>query len=76
VPDHIGFDVKVLKAFIKTLDGNNSNLDSPCTVNEVGDRHRPRYRALGHEHRDQRAASPIEASRTRAMGVAATNLLR
>jgi catechol 2,3-dioxygenase-like lactoylglutathione lyase family enzyme len=34
--DHIGFDVKDLKAFIKTLDANNVKLDRPYTVNEAG----------------------------------------
>jgi predicted enzyme related to lactoylglutathione lyase len=34
--DHIGFDVKDLKAFIKTLEANNSKLDRPYTVNDSG----------------------------------------
>jgi catechol 2,3-dioxygenase-like lactoylglutathione lyase family enzyme len=36
VLDHIGFDVKDLKAFIKTLEANNVKLDRPATVNEAG----------------------------------------
>jgi catechol 2,3-dioxygenase-like lactoylglutathione lyase family enzyme len=36
VLDHIGFDVKDLKAFIKTLEANNTKLDRPYTVNEAG----------------------------------------
>jgi hypothetical protein len=36
VLDHIGFDVKDLKAFIKTLDGHNVKLDRPYTVSEAG----------------------------------------
>jgi catechol 2,3-dioxygenase-like lactoylglutathione lyase family enzyme len=34
--DHIGFDVKDLKAFIKTLEANNIKLDRPYTVNTAG----------------------------------------
>jgi catechol 2,3-dioxygenase-like lactoylglutathione lyase family enzyme len=35
--DHIGFDVKDLKAFIKTkLDANDIKLDRPYTVNDAG----------------------------------------
>jgi hypothetical protein len=34
--DHIGFDVKDLKAFIKTLDGHNVKFDRPYTVSEAG----------------------------------------
>ena len=34
--DHIGFDVKDLKAFIKTLEANGVKLDRPYTVNEAG----------------------------------------
>jgi catechol 2,3-dioxygenase-like lactoylglutathione lyase family enzyme len=34
--DHIGFDVKDLKAFIKTLDANNIKLDRPYSVNDSG----------------------------------------
>jgi catechol 2,3-dioxygenase-like lactoylglutathione lyase family enzyme len=34
--DHIGFDVKDLKAFIKTLEANNIKLDRPYTVNDSG----------------------------------------
>jgi hypothetical protein len=36
VLDHIGFDVKDLKAFIKTLEANDIKLDSPYTVNAAG----------------------------------------
>jgi len=36
VLDHIGFDVKDLKAFIKTLEANNVKLDRPYTVNDQG----------------------------------------
>ena len=36
VLDHIGFDVKDLKAFIKTLEANNVKLDRPYTVNDAG----------------------------------------
>jgi catechol 2,3-dioxygenase-like lactoylglutathione lyase family enzyme len=36
VLDHIGFDVKDLKAFIKTLEANNVKLDRPYIVNEAG----------------------------------------
>src|SRR3984885_5161158 len=36
VLDHIGFDVKDLKAFIKTLEANNIKLDRPYTVNDQG----------------------------------------
>src|ERR1700675_3273631 len=36
VLDHIGFDVKDLKAFIKMLEANNIKLDRPYTVNEQG----------------------------------------
>jgi catechol 2,3-dioxygenase-like lactoylglutathione lyase family enzyme len=36
VLDHIGFDVKDLKAFIKTLEANNVKLDRLATVNEAG----------------------------------------
>jgi hypothetical protein len=32
--DHIGFDVKDLKAFIRTLEANNIKLDRPYTVND------------------------------------------
>ena len=34
--DHIGFDVKDLKAFIKTLEANNIKLDRPYSVNDSG----------------------------------------
>ena len=34
--DHIGFDVKDLKAFIKTLEANNIKLDRPYSVNDIG----------------------------------------
>ena len=34
--DHIGFDVKDLKAFVKTLEANNIKLDRPYTVNDSG----------------------------------------
>jgi hypothetical protein len=34
--DHIGFDVKDLKAFIKTLEADNIKLDRPYTVNDIG----------------------------------------
>jgi hypothetical protein len=34
--DHIGFDVKDLKAFIKTLEADNIKLDRPYTVNTAG----------------------------------------
>jgi hypothetical protein len=34
--DHIGFGVKDLKAFIKTLEASNVKLDRPYTVNEAG----------------------------------------
>jgi hypothetical protein len=34
--DHIGFDVKDLKAFIKTLEASNIKLDRPYTVNDIG----------------------------------------
>jgi catechol 2,3-dioxygenase-like lactoylglutathione lyase family enzyme len=34
--DHIGFDVKDLKAFIKTLEANGVKLDRPYTVNDAG----------------------------------------
>jgi hypothetical protein len=36
VLDHIGFDVKDLKAFIKTLEANNIKLDRRYTVNTAG----------------------------------------
>ncbi len=36
VLDHFGFDVKDLKAFIKTLEANNIKLDRPYTVNAAG----------------------------------------
>jgi len=36
VLDHIGFDVKDLKAFIKTLEANNIKLDRPYSVNDLG----------------------------------------
>ena len=36
VLDHIGFDVKNLKAFIKTLEANNIKLDRPYSVNDQG----------------------------------------
>ena len=36
VLDHIGFDVKDLKAFIKTLEANNIKLDRPYSVNDSG----------------------------------------
>jgi extradiol dioxygenase family protein len=36
VLDHIGFDVKDLKAFIKTLEANSIKLDRPYTVNAAG----------------------------------------
>lgn len=34
--DHIGFDVKDLKAFIKKLEANNIKLDRPYSVNDSG----------------------------------------
>jgi catechol 2,3-dioxygenase-like lactoylglutathione lyase family enzyme/extradiol dioxygenase family protein len=34
--DHIGFDVKDLKAFVKTLEANNIKLDRPYLVNDSG----------------------------------------
>jgi len=34
--DHIGFDVKDLKAFIKTLEAQNIKLDRPYSVNDLG----------------------------------------
>jgi catechol 2,3-dioxygenase-like lactoylglutathione lyase family enzyme len=34
--DHIGFDVKDLKAFIKALEANDIKLDRPYTVNDSG----------------------------------------
>jgi catechol 2,3-dioxygenase-like lactoylglutathione lyase family enzyme len=36
VLDHIGFDVKDLKTFIKTLEANNIKLDRPYTMNDAG----------------------------------------
>jgi catechol 2,3-dioxygenase-like lactoylglutathione lyase family enzyme len=36
VLDHIGFDVKDLKAFVKMLEANNIKLDRPYSVNESG----------------------------------------
>jgi hypothetical protein len=36
VLDHIGFDVKDLKAFIKTLEANNIKLDRRYTLNTAG----------------------------------------
>ena len=36
VLDHIGFDVKDLKGFIKTVEGKNIKLDRPYSVNEIG----------------------------------------
>jgi hypothetical protein len=36
VLDHIGFDVKDLKAFIKSLEANNIKLDRPYSVNDLG----------------------------------------
>jgi catechol 2,3-dioxygenase-like lactoylglutathione lyase family enzyme len=36
VLDHIGFDVKDLKAFIKVLEANNIKLDRPYSVNDSG----------------------------------------
>jgi catechol 2,3-dioxygenase-like lactoylglutathione lyase family enzyme len=36
VLDHIGFDVKDLKGFIKTLEANNIKLDRPYSVNDLG----------------------------------------
>src|SRR6516162_7750630 len=36
VLDHIGFDVKDLKAFIKTLEAQNIKLDRPYSVNDIG----------------------------------------
>jgi len=36
VLDHIGFDVKDLKAFIKTLEAQNIKLDRPYSVNDLG----------------------------------------
>src|SRR5215467_7150022 len=36
VLDHIGFDVKDLKAFIKTLEAANIKLDRPYSVNDSG----------------------------------------
>ena len=36
VLDHIGFDVKNLKAFIKKLEANNIKLDRPYSVNDMG----------------------------------------
>ena len=36
VLDHIGFDVKDLKAFIKSLEANNIKLDRPYSVNDIG----------------------------------------
>jgi catechol 2,3-dioxygenase-like lactoylglutathione lyase family enzyme len=36
VLDHIGFDVKDLKAFIKMLEANNIKLDRPYSVNDLG----------------------------------------
>ena len=34
--DHLGFDVKDLKAFIKMLEANNIKLDRPLSVNNEG----------------------------------------
>jgi len=36
VLDHIGFDVKDLKGFIKMLEANNIKLDRPYSVNDLG----------------------------------------
>jgi catechol 2,3-dioxygenase-like lactoylglutathione lyase family enzyme len=36
VLDHIGFDVKDLKAFIKTLEAQNIKIDRPYSVNDIG----------------------------------------
>jgi catechol 2,3-dioxygenase-like lactoylglutathione lyase family enzyme len=36
VLDHIGFDVKDLKGFIKTLEAKSIKLDRPYSVNEIG----------------------------------------
>ena len=36
VLDHIGFDVKDLKAFVKKLEANNIKLDRPYSVNDQG----------------------------------------
>lgn len=36
VLDHIGFDVKDLKAFIQTLDAKGVKLDRPYSVNDIG----------------------------------------
>jgi catechol 2,3-dioxygenase-like lactoylglutathione lyase family enzyme len=36
VLDHIGFDVKDLKGFIKTLEARSIKLDRPYSVNEIG----------------------------------------
>jgi hypothetical protein len=36
VLDHIGFDVKDLKAFVKFLEANNVKLDRPYSINESG----------------------------------------
>ena len=36
VLDHIGFDVKDLKGFIKTLEASNIKLDRPYSVNDLG----------------------------------------
>jgi extradiol dioxygenase family protein len=36
VLDHIGFDVKDLKGFVKTLEANNIKLDRPYSVNQFG----------------------------------------
>jgi catechol 2,3-dioxygenase-like lactoylglutathione lyase family enzyme/extradiol dioxygenase family protein len=36
VLDHLGFDVKDLKAFIKMLEANNIKLDRPYSVNDLG----------------------------------------
>jgi catechol 2,3-dioxygenase-like lactoylglutathione lyase family enzyme len=34
--DHIGFDVKDLKAFVRMLEANNIKLDRPYSVNDLG----------------------------------------
>ena len=57
VLDHIGFDVKDLKAFITKIEGEGIKLDEPYRETPTGNAHHLHHRCVGHPHRADQAGS-------------------
>ena len=63
VLDHIGFDVKDLRSFLKKLEAAGVKIDRPFTPSPLRRRAGLHLRPVGHLYRAQRAAQPAVGGR-------------